>query len=501
MIRKLRIRMTLLVIGVLVIVSIGIVVGIYEVNNRNIIAQAEAALEALSDSGEEPPEIPREEDGTPPPKPEERDGGEGGPGGGGETPPPKPEERDGTGETGETPFAGPEERDAAESGAPGGSETATGDENQTLRPDPPGGDNRPGSAPPGMDPGGPGQNRDRGMSGAEVASLSNSYTLELDSEGQITSWESDRENLYQQDDLQVFADQVLSEGQDSGRIGSQFYSLKQTESGSRLTVLDARLEMMAGQRVLRTTSLVAGIACLVLSLGAWALIRRMVRPVEEAFIKQQQFVWDASHELKTPLAVISANADLLESEIGTHENLTYIQSEVHRTDALVKNLLTLARMDRGTAGQEKTDVHLSEAVLGVLLPFESTVFEAGKTLESDIQEDVHCHGNEAMLQQLTVILLSNALKYSNPQGTIRVILKKKNRGCELRVENTGDGIAPRDLERIFDRFYRADRSRNSETGGEGLGLAIARSITEIHHGKIRAESEADGWTKFIVELG
>ena len=419
MIRKLRIRMTLLVIGVLVIVSIGIVMGIYQVNNRNIISQAEAALETLSAEGEMPPE------------------------------------------------AG----------------------------------SRPGGAPRGMDPRNHGLNRSRTLTGAEVASLSNSYILELDSQGRISSWKSDKANLYDQDTLQAFADQALNEGNDSGRVGSQFYTLRRTENGSRLTVLDARLEIMAGQRVLRITALVAGIACLALSLGAWALIRRMVRPVEEAFVRQQQFVWDASHELKTPLAVISANADLLESEIGPQENLTYIQSEVRRTDALVKNLLSLARMDRGTVGQEKTDVNLSEAVLEVLLPFESTVFEAGKTMESDIQEEVHCHGNEAMLQQLTVILLSNALKYSDDHGRIRVTLKKKSRGCELRVENTGEGIAPEDLERIFDRFYRADRSRNSETGGEGLGLAIARSITEIHHGKIRAESDPEGWTRFIAELG
>ena len=461
MIRKLRIRMTLLVIGVLVIVSAGIVLGIYQVNNRNIVSQAEAALEALSAGEETPPELPRE----------------------GLTPPPKPEERDRE-----------RENAAAED------EAAGEDAAESPPPQPPEAGGRPGG-PWGMEPGGRGLNGSRALTGAEVASLSNSYTLELDSQGKISSWKSDRESLYQQETLQAFADQALKEGRDSGRIGSQFYSLRRTEDGSRLIVLDARLEIMAGQRVLWITALVAGIACLVLSLGAWALIRRMVRPVEEAFQRQQQFVWDASHELKTPLAVISANADLLESEVGPQENLTYIQSEVRRTDALVKNLLTLARMDRGTTGQEKRDVNLSEAVLGVLLPFESTVFEAGKTMESDIREDVHCQGNEAMLQQLTVILLSNALKYSDAGGRIRVTLKKKGRGCELRVENTGDGIAPGDLERIFDRFYRADRSRNSETGGEGLGLAIARSITEIHHGKIRAESDPAGWTRFIVELG
>lgn len=474
MIRKLRLRMTLLVISVLILVSVGIVLGIYAVNNRNIVTQAETALNLLAENGGTIPAgagMPGERDAqTPPPRPEGTENGERADTGT-QTPPPKPDETEKEGTADEV------RRDAPPDG--------------------------PGREPfsPGNGRNGPGAFRDRSMSLEEVASLSNSYTLTLDEEGQIMSWTSDRENLYDQETLQRFADQVLADGKSGGRQDTQFYRLLSGEDGRKLIVLDARLELQAGQRVLRATALVAGIACLLLSLGAWALIRRMVRPVEDAFVRQQQFVWDASHELKTPLAVISANADVLEGEIGENEYLKYIQSEVRRTDDLVRNLLILARLDRGTGSQEMRELDLSEALLGVLLPFESTVFEAGKTLETEIQENVRCTGNEAMLQQLAVILLSNALKYSNDGGAIRVRLSRKAHGCELRVENTGEGIAPKDLERIFDRFYRTDASRNSETGGEGLGLAIARSIVELHRGTIRAESEMDGWTRFIVELG
>ncbi|MBQ9252554.1 MAG: HAMP domain-containing histidine kinase [Clostridia bacterium] len=460
MIKRLRRRMSMLVIGVLVLVSIGIVVAIYEVNNQNIISQAESALEAIAESSGV---LPAGEDRTPP---EILDG---------VTPPPKPEG---------------EEESRRSPGSRGETETASRPTMGGFR----WGDFRP------LD--GFGELRGRGMSREEVASLSNYYTMTLDGEGQIQSWESDRAELYNQETLQAFADQVCQQGRSSGRIDDQFYRLVDTEEDQQLLiVLDARLEMLAGQRVLKVTVLVAGIACLALSLGAWFLIRKMIQPVEEAFTKQQQFVWDASHELKTPLAVISANADVLEGEIGENEYLGYIQSEVKRTDSLVKNLLTLARMDRGTVGQDLAEMDLSEAVLGVLLPFESTVFEAGKTLESRIQENVKITGNEAMVQQLVVILLSNALKYSDEHGVIRVTLEKKNRVTELRVENTGKGIEAKDLERIFDRFYRTDASRNSETGGEGLGLAIAKSIVEIHHGKIRAESKTGENAVFIVNFG
>ncbi|MBQ3705803.1 MAG: HAMP domain-containing histidine kinase [Clostridia bacterium] len=445
MIKCLRRRMSMLVIGVLILVSLGIVLAIYEVNTRNIILQAESALDVLAENRLGPPEEMNTGEeisqGTPPPKPE---------------------------------------------GEPEGSL-------------PPGDPKEGGRRMP--DPGAMRDGRDRPMSGEEVASLSNSYSMILDEEGVIQSWESARADLYSRESLQTLADQVLETGKTEGRIDTQFFRLSRQEDNTcRLIVLDARLEMMAGYRVLWVTALVAGIACLALSVGAWFLIRRMVRPVEEAFLKQQQFVWDASHELKTPLAVISANADVLEEEIGDNEVLGYIRSEVKRTDSLVRNLLTLARMDRGTAEQERVDMDLSEAVLGVLLPFESTVYEAGKTLESDIREKVRCTGNEAMLQQLTVILLSNALKYSDEHGTIRVSLEKKGRIAELRVENTGEGIASGDLERIFDRFYRTDKSRNSETGGEGLGLAIAKSIVEIHRGKIRAESIPGKSAVFIVDI-
>lgn len=461
MIKKLRRRMSLLVIGVLIIVSAGIVLAIYEVNNRNIVRQAEAALDALAQR---------------PPLPDETDGGETIP------PPSEPPDAEKAGEN-TLPPDGMTTGEGRDRGDPG-----------RFGPGRDGGDPR-------QNPGFRGEDRGRALSIEEVASLSNYYTMTLDGDGTILSWESDREKLYNQEELQKFADRVCAGEKSSGRIDTQFYRLVEQGDSRKIIVLDARLELMAGQRVLWATAAVAGIACLVLSGGAWLLIRRMVKPVEDAFVRQQQFVWDASHELKTPLAVISANADVLEGEIGENEYLGYIRSEVQRTDSLVKNLLTLARMDRGTVNRDMTEIDLSEALLGVLLPFESTVFEAGKELDTEgVQEHIRVTGNEPMLQQLAVILLSNALKYSNEHGKITVSLTRKGRGAELRVQNTGDGIAPADRERIFDRFYRTDSSRNSETGGEGLGLAIAKSIVEIHHGKIRAESVIGESATFIVEI-
>ena len=445
MIQKLRRRLTLLVIGVLVVVTALIVLSIDAMNRRNITSTANAALDVLAENeGRRPGRSER------PARPEE-----------GEEPPEKP--------NGEEPPEKPE-----------GTPPARGESLSQLR------DDRPGF----------------GLSGgaSALASLSNAYTVRLDADGGVTEWTSDRADLYDDEQIQAFADEALAQGQASGRVGTQYYRLTGEGDGRLLIALDARLEFLSARRALRSSALAASLACLLLSVGASLLIRKMLRPVQESFERQKQFVWDASHEFKTPLAVISANAELLSREVGPSEYLGYIQSEVKRTDALVQNLLTLARMDKGTVKAEMKRLDLSKALLGVALPFESTVFEAGRTLETDIPEGVFVRGDEAMLQQLAVILLSNALKYSNEGGTIRLSLAQKGRGATITVYNTGAGIAPENLEKIFDRFYREDLSHNSEAGGNGLGLAIARTIAEAHKGRIRAESHFGQDATFIVTL-
>ena len=336
--------------------------------------------------------------------------------------------------------------------------------------------------------------------GENLANLSNTYRIQLDADGSVSGWTSDRADLYTDDQVAALAADVLQSGRDTGCIGTQYFMLTQSDDARYIQVIDARLERMAADQVMRTTILVAGLACVLLSLGAWVLVGRMVKPVDAAFERQRQFVWDASHEFKTPLAVISANAEVLAGEIGPNEYLGYIQSEVRRTDKLVQNLLTLARMDKGTVTAKIERFDLSKALLEVALPFESTVFEAGRTLEMDIPEGVFIRGDSEMIQQLVVILLSNALKYSNEGGVIRLSLAQKGHGCRISVFNTGRGIAPENLERIFGRFFREDLSHNNEIAGNGLGLAIARTIVQQHRGRIHAESEYGKSATFIVTL-
>ena len=347
-----------------------------------------------------------------------------------------------------------------------------------------------------------GRDRQRTSAQQNAASLSNSYTVTLNADGSVSSWQSDRADLYSDEEMEAFAAAVLQSGKTSGRVDTQFFRLLDAdESDCRLLIaVDSRLEIQNVENVLRVTILVALAEDAVLSLAAIWLICRLVKPVDEAMEKQKQFVWDASHELKTPLAVISANAEALAADTGESRPLQYIQSEVRRTDHLIQNLLTLARMEKGTVQAAHQRFDLSRALLEVALPFESTLFEAGKELELDIPDGVTCVGDVDMIKQLAVILLSNAQKYSDDGGKIRLSLENKGERRVLKVHNTGPAIPPEAQARIFDRFYRVDSSHNREIEGNGLGLAIAKSIVEAHKGKITVHSAEGEGTAFTVTL-
>ena len=344
----------------------------------------------------------------------------------------------------------------------------------------------------------PSPGRSQGFGQPERVDLTTFYTIRLDGENAVTEWHSDRSDLYTDEEIAMLAAKVAEADGDFGKIGTQYYRRTNVDDGTLIVVVDARMQLDSANQVLRFTAMVALAADLLLSAGAVVLIRRMVRPVDEAFEKQKQFVWDASHELKTPLAVISANAQALSAEIGPNESLDYIESEVQRSDRLLGSLLTLARMDKGTAKAKPAPFDLSRAVLGVTLPFESAVFEKGKTLEIDVPEGITLTGDEDMIKQLVVILLSNAEKYSDAHGRIAVKLRRKGDRRILTVFNTGPVIPKEDRERIFDRFYRLDTSHNRDIEGSGLGLAIARSICDAHRARITVSGQEGEGTTFTV---
>ena len=234
-----------------------------------------------------------------------------------------------------------------------------------------------------------------------------------------------------------------------------------------------------------------------ISLSNW-----VIKPVAVAWDQQRQFVADASHELKTPLSVIMANAELLANEDTIPDDRRKfsrnILSMTYQMRTLVENLLEMARVDNGTLKMQFAALDFSELVRDAVLSFQLLYEEKGQTLQNAIPDGITLQGSERHLYQVLDVLLDNALKYSVAEGHTNVELKRIGHSCLLTVSNTGEPISKEDLKNIFKRFYRADKAR-SLNGSYGLGLSIAEAIVEAHKGKIWAESEL-GYNTFFVQL-
>lgn len=217
---------------------------------------------------------------------------------------------------------------------------------------------------------------------------------------------------------------------------------------------------------------------------------KILKPVEDSIIKQRQFISDASHELKTPVAVISANADVLKSSLDS-KYLDSIKTQTDRLGTLVSDLLTLSKIDEGSLSLVKTEFNLSSEIEKIVLPFEAFAFEKGKTFELNVEKNVNYYGDLESVKKITAILIDNAVKHSDKNSTIKISLNKDGKKTILTVFNHGSKVENTDSNRIFERFYRADESRSRDSGGTGLGLAIAKSISDMNKWKISANSIKD----------
>lgn len=279
---------------------------------------------------------------------------------------------------------------------------------------------------------------------------------------------------------------------------------KQTQNGVTKVVISnssLRGRGNAPYLIISGGTLLLGIGCyLVIS---WMLARVALAPVEESWSKQRQFVADASHELKTPLSVIMANTEI----IASHQDETVAsqmkwientRAESKRMADLVADLLFLAKHDDGLQVQKEA-VNLSDCIETSALGYDAVFYENGKEFRYDITPDIKAYGNEGQVKQLVTILLDNANKYSTGQGNINLTLTSNGKKAVLTVANDSDELTEENLEHLFDRFYTVDKSRNTDKGGNGLGLSIAKTICQSHGGDLNVEY-ANGRTTFTAEL-
>ncbi|WP_340399860.1 HAMP domain-containing sensor histidine kinase [Paenibacillus sp. FSL H8-0079] len=339
-----------------------------------------------------------------------------------------------------------------------------------------------------------------------------SFMIKTDDQWKITDTHSrfDMEDTFYTEALQKVDQNKVG---DSERQTGQFaldgtdwaYVVDPSGDGHMIVFIDVTAQQGILTNLIYTFAVVGLVMLIVIYFLSRYFANRSIAPVREAFEKQKQFIGDASHELKTPLAIINTNADvLLANQEDTIANqakwLHYIKSETERMTGLTNDLLYLTQMDDSRSTMIHAKFNMSDAVESIILPMEAVIFEKNISLDYNIEPNLTVHGNSEQIKQVILILLDNAVKYSGPKGSVNVTLQRQNNDVMLAVSNTGDGIAPEHLDRIFDRFYRTDSSRARKHGGHGLGLAIARSIVDQHKGEVYARSVVGEGATFYVRL-
>lgn len=327
--------------------------------------------------------------------------------------------------------------------------------------------------------------------------LSVFYSVALDYDGRLLEIKNDRPAVHTDESLESLAQSIASGKEETGTVDNLLFRRTDKNGYLLVTFMDNTVINENAATLLRYTAIFGCIALVLFFFVSVVLARKIVAPIEESYEKQKRFISDAGHELKTPVSVVGANAELLQREVGNNRWLENIRYENEKMGLLVSQLLELARTENVRPTTEPLE--LGRLVAGEALPFESVAFEKGQSLKLDIQDGIYIDGNAAALKQLVSILLDNAISHSKGKGDISVSLEKRHRFCVLSVKNKGDELSGKDKKHIFDRFYRADPARNGEASHYGLGLSIAKAVAEAHFGTISVHCD-NGEVEFKVQL-
>lgn len=327
--------------------------------------------------------------------------------------------------------------------------------------------------------------------------LSTFYSVALTYAGETLEIKSDRSDVYSDEELVKLAKEIAKNEKESGKEGNLLFLLTDKGGYKLVTFMDNTVINENTATLLRYTLIFGAAALTLFFFLSVFLSGRIVKPLEKSYEKQKQFISDAGHELKTPVSVVSANAELLEREIGENEWLSNIQYENERMGVLIGQLLQLARFENVTLQTEKID--FSRLTVGEVLPFESVAFEKGLTLDSNIEENIFVDGNASQLKQLIAILLDNAICHGDSGRKILLSLSREHGFAKLTVSNEGKAIPKEQLEHLFDRFYRVDDARTGDEGHYGLGLSIAKAIVTSHKGTILVDCH-DGVVEFKIQI-
>lgn len=326
------------------------------------------------------------------------------------------------------------------------------------------------------------------------------FIVRLDEEGNVTDVSTDFIASVTQTEAEEFARKVLNEKRQVGYYKNYRFQILAKKNDNIVIFLNTTMELRSVRNVLLISCLVGVVCFLVVFLLVILLSKRAMKPYIRNIERQKRFITDASHEIKTPLTSIATSVDVIEMEYGEDEWTRNIHKQTSKMSRMVADLVTLSRLDEENPFLERTEFSLSDAVWEVAEPFASLAKAQGKKYSQRIEENLTLCGNPDATRQMISVLLDNAMKYSDENGTIRLDVYKVYGKTKIEVFNTCVLEETQNLSRLFDRFYRPDNSRSRKTGGSGIGLSIAQAVAEAYGGKIKVSSKDGKSIMFQVTI-
>ena len=351
---------------------------------------------------------------------------------------------------------------------------------------------------PGEDPGAPGSSGGPGgeqgrrggwtdrINSPEIAYESRYFTVEIAEDGTVSSSNTGRIAAIDKTKAEEYAMEVFSSGKTSGFIGDYRYSAKDNDGVRLIVFYDCGRSLSNFRSFLLISVIISFIGLVLVSIIIFFASGKIIKPVAESYEKQKRFITDAGHEIKTPLAIINADSDVLSMDMGEdNEWISDIKKQTSRLTELTNDLILLSKMEEGSSVLVMEEIDLSRLVTDQAESFKAVAVTGGKRFDTAISDGIHIKGDKKTVEEFVSILFDNAVKYCPEDGKVKAKLSRNGKYAVFEVTNdTKEDISSEEMKHFFDRFYRADRSRNSETGGHGIGLSIAKAIAESHGAKI-----------------
>lgn len=326
------------------------------------------------------------------------------------------------------------------------------------------------------------------------------FTVELDEDGEVDLVDTSKIFAVSPEEAEEYASALYEKNKMSGFEGNYKYRQIECDDGVMYIFVDCSQSLSTFYSFLFASILASSLGLLFVFVLVLIFSKIAVRPVSESYEKQKRFITDASHEIKTPLTIIDANAEVLSIEGGDNEWLESIRNQIKRLSELTDKLVFLSRMDEENTSLQMTDFSISDAIYETAQPFKAIAQAHEKEFEIQIEKYISFHGDEAAIRQMVSLLVDNAMKYSNEKGKIELTFKTNGKLKELTIKNSVTAIEKGRHDALFERFYRKDSSRSSETGGQGIGLSVVKAIVTAHKGKISARSDDEKSIIFTVVL-